>query len=74
MSHQYTNHQEYCATCEYWGGARSFFDRYCKRIEVESSTAKGRCLNRDSGWFTKSDGTQACFRCPKYEMWRLMKQ
>ena len=74
MAQQYTNFNSVCATCEYWGGNRTFFDRSMQRIIVESSTVKARCYCKDSGWFSDSSGRQACFRCSKYERWSLMKQ
>ena len=73
MSQQYTKNFENCATCEFWGGNRSFLDRFCHRIVVDSSGVKGRCYNRDSGWFSKSDGTQACYRCRSYKRWALIR-
>lgn len=73
MSQQYTYIHKICATCEFWGGTRTFFDRNQQRIIVESATVKARCFNRDSGWFTDKSGRQACFHCNHYQRWALLR-
>lgn len=74
MAQQYTANSELCATCEFWGGQRTFFNRLQDRIVLESATIKGRCLNRQSGRFTDSSGTQACYKCRYYQTWALLKK
>lgn len=71
MTKQFTSSSKSCATCEYWGGARTT-NHSCNRVECESAMAKGKCLNKSSGW-ANSSGKQANSNCIKWQKWRVLK-
>lgn len=74
MATQYPSSFKNCATCEYWGGERTFSDPlFCKNVEVSSPMEKGRCYCKNSGWFS-SPGKQANFSCLSYERWSAINK
>jgi len=74
MAQQYTYRFDNCATCSFWGGARSFLNSSNQIIVVDSPMARGKCFCKDSGRYWSSDGTQANYRCAKYEKWSAIRR
>ncbi len=69
---QYPSDWKQCATCEYWAGERRPANIFGERVEFESPMAKGRCMNRASGWYS-SPGKQANFSCNCWEKWAVLE-
>ena len=71
MSSQYPKDWKNCVTCEYWAGSRQPADNWGNRVEVESPMSRGRCMNRQSGWFYSGE-KQANSSCQSWERWRVL--
>ena len=72
MSASYPSDWKQCATCEYWSGEREPGDIFGNRVKFESPMSRGRCLNRDSGWFHSDLGKQANASCQCWEKWGVL--
>lgn len=71
---EYPGDWKQCATCEYWTGARMPADIFGNRVKFESPMTRGRCMNRDSGWFTSDLGKQANSSCQCWEKWSVLEK
>lgn len=73
MAQQYVYSNKICATCEYWGGCRSFTDCFQKIIVVSSPMDKGPCYCRTSGWATTPRSANGA-PCRMYELWKAIRR
>ena len=71
MAHKYPASWKYCATCSFWAGERTT-DYWGKWVTVESSSAKGKCMCRQSGWVKMDKSATMSCRC--YDQWAPLKQ
>lgn len=71
MSQKYPASWNNCATCSYWLGERNV-DSFVQNVEVSSSSERGKCLCKRSGWFRTEK--QASMSCQSYDKWQPLKQ
>ena len=71
MAQKYPGSWNNCATCAFWAGQREA-DYFGQWVTVESSSAKGRCMCRTSGW--GSIERSAPNSCRSYEKWAPLRK